>query len=200
MGYALAAEAARRGARVVLISGPSSQTPPQGIEVVRVRGAREMHGAVLAHAKDAEIVIMAAAVADYMPTGGAVDAKIEKSDAPLTLTLERTPDILADLGRARRGGTTPVLIGFAAESGDPVRRGREKLHRKAVDLIVANDISKPGSGFDSDKNAATLISADGDESVPLGSKAELASHILDRAERLLERADNVSRPRESSEP
>ena len=200
MGYALAAEAARRGARVVLISGPSSQTPPQGIEVVRVRGAREMHGAVLAHAKDAEIVIMAAAVADYMPTGGAVDAKIEKSDAPLTLTLERTPDILADLGRARRGGTTPVLIGFAAESGDPIRRGREKLHRKAVDLIVANDISKPGSGFDSDKNAATLISADGDESVPLGSKAELASHILDRAERLLERADNVSRPRESSEP
>ena len=188
MGYALAAEAARRGARVVLVSGPSSQTDPQGIEVVRVRGAREMHAAVLEHAKEAEIVIMAAAVADYTPIGGAVGAKIEKTNGPLTLTLERTPDILADLGRLRGAAAGPVLIGFAAESGDPVKRGREKLRRKSADLIVANDISQTGSGFDSDMNAATLISADGDEAIPLGSKLELASRILDRAERLLERA------------
>jgi phosphopantothenoylcysteine decarboxylase/phosphopantothenate--cysteine ligase len=128
-----------------------------------------------------------------------VGAKIETSDGPLTLTLERTPDILAELGRLRGGRSDPVLIGFAAESGDPLRRGREKLQRKRVDVIVANDISQAGSGFDSDKNAAILISAEGDEAVPLGSKAELASRILDRAERLLEQSDRVSRANHPSE-
>jgi phosphopantothenoylcysteine decarboxylase / phosphopantothenate---cysteine ligase len=187
MGYAVASEAVRRGARVVLVSGPSSQPPPAGAEMIRVRGAAEMHRAVLQHAREADIVIMAAAVADYTPAQGATPGKIEKSDAPLELTLVRTPDILADLGRARNGSSSPVLIGFAAESGDPIRRGRDKLTRKSVDLIVANDISRDDAGFESDTNAATLITADGEEDFPLGSKKDLASRILDRAERLLQR-------------
>ncbi len=188
MGYAIAAEAARRGARVVLVSGPSPLDPPAGVEVVRVRSASEMHSAVLAVAPGAEIVVMAAAVADYTPETGSAASKIEKAEAPLELRLVRTKDILADLGNLRRQGTRPVLIGFAAESGDPVPRGREKLHRKSVDLIVANDISRSDAGFDSDMNAATLISRDGDEPVPLGPKTMLAERILDRAEQLLEPA------------
>jgi phosphopantothenoylcysteine decarboxylase / phosphopantothenate---cysteine ligase len=103
----------------------------------------------------------------------------------------RTPDILAELGQRRDGAPRPVLIGFAAESGDPVARGREKLRRKHVDVIVANDITLPDAGFDSESNAATIVSADGpqfDEVFPLGPKTELASRILDRAERLLEAA------------
>jgi phosphopantothenoylcysteine decarboxylase / phosphopantothenate---cysteine ligase len=185
MGYALAAEAARRGARVVLISGPSREAVPAGAEVVRVRRAVEMHEAVGRYARDADIVIMAAAVADYMPEGGGAAGKIEKTDGPLRLTLVRTPDILAGLGAARNGASRPILVGFAAESGDPVARGRAKLTRKAVDLIVANDISLEHAGFDSDLNAATLIAADGDEVVALGPKTTLAARILDRAENLL---------------
>jgi phosphopantothenoylcysteine decarboxylase/phosphopantothenate--cysteine ligase len=134
---------------------------------------------------------MAAAVADYTPAGGAHGGKIEKADSPLALTLVRTPDILAELGQRRDGAPRPVLIGFAAESGDPVARGREKLRRKHVDVIVANDITLPDAGFDSESNAATIVSADGpqfDEVFPLGPKTELASRILDRAERLLEAA------------
>ena len=187
MGYAVAAEAARRGARVILVSGPSREPAPAGVEMVKVRRALEMHAAVGQRAGDADIVIMAAAVADYMPEGGGEAGKIEKTDGPLRLTLVRTPDILAELGAARNGGSRPVLVGFAAESGDPVVRGRAKLARKAVDLIVANDVSQKEAGFDSDLNAATLISPDGEEVFPTGPKTALASLILDRAEQLLAR-------------
>ncbi|HVJ26006.1 MAG TPA: bifunctional phosphopantothenoylcysteine decarboxylase/phosphopantothenate--cysteine ligase CoaBC [Vicinamibacterales bacterium] len=185
MGYAVAEEAARRGARVILVSGPSSLEAPANVEVVRVRSAAEMHGAVMSHASAAAIVVMAAAVADYTPrvrTGG----KIEKSDEPMALDLVRTPDILADLG-ARRATKRQVLVGFAAESGDPVRRGREKLQRKNADMIVANDITRADAGFDTDTNVVTLITAEGDEAVALAPKAQIAGVILDRAERLLER-------------
>jgi phosphopantothenoylcysteine decarboxylase/phosphopantothenate--cysteine ligase len=181
MGYDVAAEAVRRGARVVLVSGPSSLVPPAGVELVRVRSAGEMHTAVQRHAADADIVVMAAAVADYTPARRA-PGKIEKTDAPLELALVRTPDILALLGEARGGKPKPVLIGFAAESGDPVERGRQKLLRKGADLIVANDISAAGVGFDSELNAASLISHDGIEAFPLGPKSALAALILDRAE------------------
>jgi phosphopantothenoylcysteine decarboxylase/phosphopantothenate--cysteine ligase len=181
MGYAVAAEAVRRGARVVLVSGPSSLVPPAGVELVRVRSAGEMHTAVQRHAADADIVVMAAAVADYTPARRA-PGKIEKTDAPLELALVGTPDILASLGQARAGRAKPVLIGFAAESGDPVERGRQKLLRKGADLIVANDISAAGSGFDSELNAASIISRDGIEAFPLGPKSALAALILDRAE------------------
>jgi len=184
MGYALAAEAARRGARVVLVSGPTSLPSPAGLETIRVRSAAEMHAAVQRQGPSADVAILAAAVADYTPrlrTGG----KIEKSEAPLSLDLVRTPDILAELGRSRVAGGAQVLIGFAAESGDPVGRAREKLLRKNADLIVANDISRTDAGFETDTNAVTLVTADGDDAVPLGSKAEIASIILDRAEKLL---------------
>jgi phosphopantothenoylcysteine decarboxylase/phosphopantothenate--cysteine ligase len=188
MGYAVAAEAARRGARVVLISGPSRLDPPPAAEVVGVRSANQMRDAVAKVAGDADIIVMAAAVADYTPANGPFDGKIEKGPdaSQLSLTLVRTPDILAELGRRRSGASRPVLIGFAAESGDPVARGREKLRRKSADMIVANDISRSDAGFDVETNAATLINADGEEVFPLGQKTELASRILDRAERMLE--------------
>ena len=184
MGYAVAAEAVRRGARVVLVSGPTSLEPPAGVELIRVRSADQMHTSVQRHANDADIVVMAAAVADYTPARRAA-GKIEKSDAPMELSLVRTPDILAALGAARAGRDRPVLVGFAAESGDPLERGREKLVRKRADLIVANDISAEGLGFDSDRNAASIIGHDRVETFAPGLKSELAAVILDRAETLL---------------
>jgi phosphopantothenoylcysteine decarboxylase / phosphopantothenate---cysteine ligase len=187
MGYAVAEEAARRGARVVLVSGPTALAVPPGVELVRVRSAADMHAAVRVASADADLVVMAAAVADYTPQSP-VDGKLEKSDAPFELRLVRTPDILQELGTTRGAAARPVLIGFAAESGDAVPRGREKLARKGADIIVANDISRTDAGFDSDLNAATLISAGGVEAFPLGPKTTLASIILDRAEALLQRA------------
>ncbi len=188
MGYAIAAQAAQRGARVVLVSGPSHLEPPAGVEVIRVRSAAEMQRAILPHAADADVIVMAAAVADYTPDRGRVSGKIEKGDGPMELRLVRTVDILAGLGAARGATDRPVLVGFAAESGDPVARGREKLNRKKVDLIVANDISTDTAGFESDNNAVTIISADGEDTLPLAPKSQIAAAILDRAERLLARA------------
>lgn len=185
MGYAVAAEAARRGARVVLVSGPSHLLLPAGVEVIAVRSAHEMQAAVQQHARGADIVVMAAAVADYTPDRGRTAGKIEKGDVPLDLRLIRTPDILSDLSRARGAAALPVLIGFAAESGDPKTRGRAKLVRKKVDLIVANDILRSDAGFDSDANAVTIIAADGDTEIPLAPKSEIAAAIMDRAEAIL---------------
>jgi len=188
MGYAIAAEASRRGAHVVLVSGPTKLDPPPGVEIERVRSAVEMSRAMAQRAKAADAVIMAAAVADYMPETGAADRKIAKGDGPLTLSLVRTPDILADLGRTRGGGSRPVLVGFAAETGDPRPRARQKLAAKQVDLIVANDVSRADAGFDTDTNAAVLISADGEVEEPLQPKALLAGRILDRVEHMLARS------------
>ncbi len=185
MGYAIAEEAARRGAHVILVSGPSSLDAPAGVCVERVRSAAEMLRAIRGNSRGADAVIMAAAVADYTPQTGAAADKIEKSDGPLTLTLTRTPDILAELGRTRGSAALPVLVGFAAETGDPRVRGRQKLASKQVDLIVANDVSRADSGFDVDTNAAVLISADGEVDTPLQLKSGLASTILDRIEQLL---------------
>jgi phosphopantothenoylcysteine decarboxylase/phosphopantothenate--cysteine ligase len=187
MGYAIAAEAARRGARVVLVSGPTHLDPPASVEMVTVRSAGEMHRAIQPHAADADIIVMAAAVADYTPERGTAGGKIEKAAAPLELRLIPTVDILAELGRTRGSGDRPVLVGFAAESGDPVTRGREKLQRKRADLIVANDIASPGSGFESDDNAVTIIGRDGEDTVPLAPKSQIAGKILDRAQALLAR-------------
>jgi phosphopantothenoylcysteine decarboxylase / phosphopantothenate---cysteine ligase len=194
MGYAIAAEASRRGAHVVLVSGPTKLDPPPGVEIERVRSAVEMARAMSGRVKGADAVIMAAAVADYMPDGGAADRKIAKSDQPLTLSLVRTPDILAELGRARGSESRPVLVGFAAETGDPRPRARQKLAAKQVDLIVANDVSREGAGFDTDTNAAVLISADGEVEEPLQLKTELAGRILDRVEQLLARVPMPDRP------
>jgi phosphopantothenoylcysteine decarboxylase/phosphopantothenate--cysteine ligase len=188
MGYAIAGEASRRGAHVVLVSGPTKLDPPPGVEIERVRSAVEMSRAMAQRAKGADAVIMAAAVADYTPEAGAADRKIAKGDAPLTLSLVRTPDILAELGRTRGGGSRPVLVGFAAETGDPRPRARQKLAAKQVDLIVANDVSRADAGFDTDTNAAVLISADGEVEEPLQPKAVLAGKILDRVEDMLARS------------
>ena len=189
MGYAVAAEASRRGAHVILVSGPTKLDAPAGVQLERVRSATEMARAMSSHARGADAVVMAAAVADYMPEGGAAGAKVPKTDGPLTLTFVRTPDILAELGKARGSSGTPLLVGFAAETGDPRPRARQKLASKQVDLIVANDVSREDAGFDTEQNAAVFISTDGEVEQPLQLKTELASKILDRVEAML-----VSRP------
>ena len=187
MGFALAAEARRRGAHVTLIAGPTRVDPPSVDTVVRVRSAAEMHAAVIAAAADSDVVIMAAAVADYTPADPASD-KIAKAHAPMTLTLERTPDILADLGalRARLGGRRPVLVGFAAETSEVVAKARDKRARKQVDLIVANDVSQSDRGFDVETNAVAIVSETNEEHIPLQPKDRIAAAILDRVEPLLD--------------
>jgi phosphopantothenoylcysteine decarboxylase/phosphopantothenate--cysteine ligase len=186
MGYAVAAEAARRGARVTLVSGPTTLEPPP-VHIVRVRSATEMDVAVRERASESDVVVMAAAVADYMPAEPS-DQKMSKTDGPLTLVLTRTPDILERLGRDRRTrGDGPVLVGFAAETEQVIERAKDKLRRKHVDLIVANDVSRHDAGFDVETNVASLVTAVGVETLPLQSKASLAHQILDRVERLLEK-------------
>ena len=142
-----------------------------------------MHQAVAARAADADVIVMAAAVADYTPVAVA-DEKIEKGGA-LSLQLERTTDILKDLGARRGDRARPVLVGFAAQTGDPVAAARRKLESKRVDLIVANDVTMPGAGFDVDTNVVSLVSRDAAEALPLLSKADVAAAILDRVERFL---------------
>lgn len=186
MGFALAEEATRRGAHVTLVAGPSSVAVPSVHQVVRVRGAQDMHDAVLANVGNADAVVMAAAVADYTPQVRA-DQKVAKSDGDLTIVLRRTPDILATLGARRAAGGGPtVLVGFAAETSDVVARATDKLRRKQVDLIVANDVSRTDAGFDVDTNEVTLVSAAGAEVVPLQSKARIAGAVLDRLVALLQ--------------
>jgi phosphopantothenoylcysteine decarboxylase/phosphopantothenate--cysteine ligase len=197
MGYAVAAEASRRGAHVVLVTGPTKLASPAGVQIERVRSAVDMARAIAIHAKGADAVVMAAAVADYMPQGGAAGTKMPKGDGPLTLTFVRTPDILGELGKARRGADTPLLIGFAAETGDPRPRARQKLAAKQVDLIVANDVSREDAGFDTDTNAAVFISADGEIEQPLQLKTELASKILDRIEDMLATRASITKSRSS---
>ena len=138
----------------------------------------------MTHATGADAVVMAAAVADYTPERP-LDSKMPKGEGPLQITLVRTRDILADLGRQRGDAPLPVLVGFAAETGDPRPRARQKLQAKQVDLIVANDVSRADGGFDVDTNAATLISASGEVDTPVQLKSELASTIVDRIEQLL---------------
>ena len=176
MGYALAAAAARRGARVILISGPVNLAPPFGVECVLVETAAEMRETVLRSRKGAAAVFMAAAVSDYVPQ--AVPSKIKRSGAPLELTLDEGSDILAELGRTRE---EPLLVGFAAETDDLIENARSKLQRKNVDFIVANDVSREDIGLDSDHNQVTILGRDGGVfEVPRAPKAEVAEAILDR--------------------
>jgi phosphopantothenoylcysteine decarboxylase/phosphopantothenate--cysteine ligase len=185
MGFALAAEARQRGARVTLVAGPTRVEPPSVDEVVRVRSAAEMHEAIMAASLSADVVIMAAAVADFTPASTS-GGKVAKTDGPLTLTLNRTRDILADLGERRAAsGAGPVLVGFAAETDDLVRKAHDKRARKGVDLIVANDVSQPDRGFDVETNAVTLVSDEADEPISLQSKERVAAAIVDRIERLV---------------
>ena len=174
MGYAIAEAALRRGARVILISGPTALKPPAAAEMVPVQTAREMRDAVMAALDRASIVIKAAAVADFSARQP-VEQKIKRK-GPITLELEPTPDILAEVG-ANKG--LRIVVGFAAETQDPLENGRKKLESKSLDAIVVNDVSQPGIGFDSERNAVTILTRDGAESVPETSKWEVAHRVLD---------------------
>lgn len=185
MGYAIAAEASRRGASVTLVTGPTHVTPPAGATVVKVRSAADMHAAVMERVSGQDAVVMSAAVADYTPAEPS-PSKVKKDDGPVTITLNRTRDILGELGQlpSRKQGV-PVLVGFAAETDDVVAYAKSKLQKKGADLIVANDVSRSDAGFDVDTNAVTLVSAAGTDDVPLQAKSAVASAILDRLEQLL---------------
>jgi len=176
MGYALAEAARGRGAEVVLVSGPVSLAEPAGVKVVRVRTAREMREAVLAHLEWASIVIKAAAVADYQ-LARVPEEKQKKTGVPLSLELEPTPDILAELGR-KKGAR--LLVGFAAETQDPVEEARRKLAAKGCDMVAGNRVDREGVGFGSEENEITLVLRTG-EVIPLGRapKRELADRIFD---------------------
>jgi phosphopantothenoylcysteine decarboxylase/phosphopantothenate--cysteine ligase len=174
MGYAIAQRARERGARVILVSGQVSISPPRDVELVQVRSAIEMHQAVTRRAKKVDVIVMTAAVADYRPVAPASD-KIKKQASGMTIKLEQNPDILADLGKTRRG-KKPVLVGFAMETRDVVTYAEGKLKSKKADLIVANEASV---GFGRDDTRATLVSRDGNQPLAPMSKRELADHILD---------------------
>lgn len=177
MGYALAKAARRRGARVTLVTGPTCLDIPWGVDAVRVDSACEMREAVLSRFAESSIIIKAAAVADYRPAMRA-GKKIKKTDEPLTLELARNPDILEEMGKIKGERT---LVGFAAETGDLVGNALKKLAGKNLDMVVANDISQAGAGFNLDTNIAKLIFHDGRiEELPLMGKQELANIILDR--------------------
>jgi len=185
MGFAIAAEAVRRGAEVTLVAGPTAIEPPAVREIVRVRSAAQMHEAVLDRAARMDVVVMAAAVADYAPVARA-EQKVRKSDQTLTLALRRTPDILGELGNRRlASGEGPLLVGFAAETEDLLARARAKREQKHADLIVANDVSRSDAGFDVDTNAVTIVGPDTVEALPPQPKARVAVEILDRVEKLL---------------
>jgi phosphopantothenoylcysteine decarboxylase/phosphopantothenate--cysteine ligase len=183
MGYALAAAAQRRGARVILVSGPVCLGAPCGVEVVAVASAREMYAAVMAHADECSIIIKSAAVADYRPVERN-GVKIKKDSEEMTLKLVKNPDILAELGRLKR---RPFLVGFAAETGNLKACAAKKLEEKNLDMIVANDVSQADAGFDVDTNRALLLFRDGRETeCQLMTKNELADIILDHISAELE--------------
>ncbi len=179
MGYALARAAVRRGASVVLVSGPTGLKPPRGVHFLGVRSAEEMRSAVLSQRPGCHAVIKAAAVADYRPRETS-DRKLKKREADRVLELIRNPDILAELGCGTGDGTC-ILVGFAAETDALLENAREKLEKKNVDMIVANDVSRPDAGFDTDTNLVKILHRDGlVEELPLMSKEEVADRILDR--------------------
>jgi phosphopantothenoylcysteine decarboxylase/phosphopantothenate--cysteine ligase len=175
MGYAVAEAARDRGADAVLVSAPVALAAPYAVRVVPVRRAAEMRDAVVAECAGADALIMAAAVADYQPAEAAGE-KIKRRQEVLSLSLVRTPDILAEVGR--RPGL--VRVGFAAESEDLVANARRKLEERGLDLIAANDVTAEGSGFGSDTNKVTLLDREGEEGLPLMTKYEVATRILDR--------------------
>jgi len=189
MGYALAEAALRRGAKVILISGPTALKPPSAAEIIQVQTAREMRDAVMVHLDRATMVIKAAAVADFTvrPAGEKIKRK-----GPMTLELEPTVDILAEVG-ARKGNR--IVVGFAAETSDGLTNARKKLESKSLDAIVLNDVSQPGIGFDSERNAVTIITSTASETVPESSKWEVAHRVLDAVVRIRSaRTSSLPRP------
>jgi len=174
MGYALAEEALRMGAKVILISGPTAIKPPEGAEVMRVETTAQMRDAVLARLGEASIVIKTAAVADYRPKQ--VAGQKIKRKGEMAVELEATADILKEIAAQKRG---QMVIGFAAETDNVVENARKKLEAKKLDAIVVNDVSKPGIGFDSDRNAVKIITRSDEIEVPEATKVEVARRILE---------------------
>ncbi len=180
MGFALARAALSRGADVTIVAGSTSAPPPVGGNLIRVESAEEMYSAVMQEVAGSTVFVGAAAVADYRPKNKAA-TKIKKKDLEeMILELERTPDILAAVSAGRRNGQ--IVAGFAAETTNILEYAKEKLDKKGLDLVIANDITKPGAGFDTDTNIATIITkgSNDPEELPLMSKLELADRILDR--------------------
>jgi len=183
MGVALAAEARRRGAEVTLLAANLAVPAPPGVELVETPTAADLEREATARGAEADVVVMAAAVADYRPAG-ALAAKRPKDTATWTLELEPTADVLSALGRRRRDGQ--LLVGFAAETGPAgLERAREKLSRKGADLFVLNDVGRTDIGFDTYENEVTLLTAGGERAVPKAPKDEIAAAILDEVEALL---------------
>jgi len=182
MGYALAEAALRRGARVLLVSGSTSLTPPGAAELTRVDSAEEMRQAVLKLLPESTIVIKTAAVSDYRPKAAA-SQKIKRT-GPMSLELEPTADILAEVSRTK---TSQLVIGFAAETQNALENARKKLASKSLDAVVVNDVSREGVGFDSDRNAVTIITQDEAIDVPETTKWEVAQRVLDHIVQLRKR-------------
>jgi phosphopantothenoylcysteine decarboxylase/phosphopantothenate--cysteine ligase len=196
MGYALAEAALRRGARVLLVSGPTALTPPVAAEVTRIESTDEMHHAVMGFLPRASIVIKTAAVADYRPRAAA-DQKIKRT-GPMTLELEATPDILKEISARKTG---QMVIGFAAETENVLENARQKLVTKNLDAIVVNDVSRQGVGFDSDRNAVTIITRDEVVEVPETTKWEVAQRVLDQIVKLRKNhGERATSPVGGSEP
>ena len=190
MGYAVAEAAAHRGAHVILVSGPTSLDAPPGVERIDVQSADEMHRAVLEKVADCSIEIFAAAVADYRPAEPN-GQKIKRTKDSMTISLEPTPDIL---GSVARNKGERLIVGFAAETEHVAENARKKLAAKDVDLIVANDVTAEGAGFDHDTNIVTLIARDGrDLALPRMSKSEVAQHILDEVVRIRSKSHTAQR-------
>jgi phosphopantothenoylcysteine decarboxylase / phosphopantothenate---cysteine ligase len=187
MGYALAEAALRRGARVLLVSGPTAIAASGGAELTRVETASEMHAAVLRLLPESTVVIKTAAVADFRPK--AASGQKIKRKGEVTLELEPTEDILSDVARRK---TSQIVVGFAAETENVLENARKKLASKSLDLIVANDVSREGIGFDSDRNAVTIISNSEVIEVPETSKWEVAHHVLDQVVKLRKRSGVTS--------
>ncbi|MBK9216470.1 MAG: bifunctional phosphopantothenoylcysteine decarboxylase/phosphopantothenate--cysteine ligase CoaBC [Chloracidobacterium sp.] len=177
MGFAVAEAAAARGAEVTVVAGETKVAPPGGVNVIRAVSAEEMHVAVMRELPNATVFVGAAAVADYAPANAA-DAKIKKEGSDvMTLELKKTPDILADVSKNRHDGL--LVVGFAAETNNVVEYARSKMAKKGLDMVIANDITREGAGFNTDTNIATIITAEDEQALPLMTKRELADKILD---------------------
>lgn len=179
MGYAIAQAAQKRGAEVTLLSGPAAIEAPQGVKLVPFTTTQELLDRASELAQEQDLLIQAAAPADYRAKEIAPQKIKKQGGEPMTFTLVENPDVAATLGKAKRSGQ--VFVGFAAETNDVLAHARDKLARKNLDMIVANDVTRPGAGFDVDTNIVTLITKDGQEALPMMSKAEVAQRILDRA-------------------
>ena len=182
MGYAIASAAARRGAKVTLVSGPTNLPIPKAVERISIQSTQDLYDVMMDRCGQADVIIQAAAPADYTPAAVA-DQKIKKQgDGDLILTLKQTPDVAKAVGEKKRPGQ--LLIGFAAETQDVLENAQGKLQKKNLDMIVANDVTAPGAGFDVDTNIVTFITAEGMETMPCMKKTQVADELLTRALKL----------------